>query len=107
MPYHPRQARFKIIKDPITKTCQEAEKAEANDDTWDVQHTLDTHNSPEESLIPGHLLLRSVWPRYDEGAQEAKKLRSTIDLRQSLKVGREIIKLKERLQEDEMREKRI
>ena len=62
-------------------------KAGSDNGTWDLQHTSDSYNSLEESLIPSHLFLRNVWPGYDERAREVEKLRSTTDLRQSLEAG--------------------
>ena len=68
------------MRNPTTEIRQEAKKAEANDETWSLQHTSDTHDYPKESLISNHLFSRSVRPRYDERTQEIEELRSTTDL---------------------------
>ena len=58
-----------------------AKKAKASYETWDRQHTSDSHDSLKESLIPNHLLSGRVRPRYDERAQKVEELRSTTDVR--------------------------
>ena len=73
--------------------------------TWDLQHTLNSHDFPKKYLIPSNLLSRSVWPRHDKRVQEIEELRSTTDLRQIMEARREISKLKGRLQENERKEK--
>ena len=85
-------------------TRWETKRVEANDVTWDLQHTSDSYESLEGSLIPSQFILRSVLTRYDEGEKEIEELRSTTNLRQRLKVRREIRELNRRLQERERRE---
>ena len=58
---------------------------------------------PKESLIPSHLFLRNVRPKYHERVQEVEELRSTTDLRWRLEARREIRELNKRLQEEERR----
>ena len=71
--------------------------------TWDLQHTFDSHDSPEESLIPRHLFSSSVWPRYNERVQKVKELKSTTNLRRRLEEKREISELNRWFQEEKGR----
>ena len=100
---HPYKAQPMTTRDPTTDTHQEVEATKSNDETWSLQHTSDSNDSPKESLIPSHLLSRSVRSRYDEEGSEVEELKSTTDLRIRLEERREIKRLNRQLQEEEGR----
>ena len=60
----PRRAHPKMTRDPTRETMREADDVE-----WDLQHTLNSYESPKGSLTPSHFLSMNVHSRYDEGGK--------------------------------------
>ena len=52
------------------ETRWKVEKAKTSDKTWSFQHTFDFYDFLKKFLIFSHLFAKSVWPGYDEVAQE-------------------------------------